>query len=75
MYFHLQINRIPMKTISCKEFGIGCPWIGRAETTEKLLKEAVSHALDKHNYFWDNRISLLTKEELRKMMAPHVREE
>jgi predicted small metal-binding protein len=38
-----------MKTLSCKDMGLQCNWVGRAETEEDLLKQVAKHAKEVHN--------------------------
>jgi predicted small metal-binding protein len=37
-----------MKTLSCKDMGLQCDWVGRAETEEELLKQVAQHAKEVH---------------------------
>ena len=64
-----------MKTISCKDLGINCPWVGRADNIYKLMEMATKHAVKRHNYYWDNRLNMLSEEELKKIMISHVRDD
>jgi predicted small metal-binding protein len=37
-------------TLACKDTGIDCSWVGRADTEEALLADAGEHAKEVHAY-------------------------
>lgn len=37
-----------MKTLACKDMGMQCNWVGRAETEQELLRQATEHAKNVH---------------------------
>jgi predicted small metal-binding protein len=37
-----------MKTLACKDTGMQCNWVGRAETEQDLMKQATQHVKDVH---------------------------
>ena len=37
-------------TLACKDTGIDCSWVGRADTEEALLTAAGEHAKEVHSY-------------------------
>ena len=36
------------KTLSCKDAGQNCEWVGRAETEEELFRLVAEHARESH---------------------------
>jgi predicted small metal-binding protein len=36
------------KSFVCKDIGVDCPWSGRAETEEELMKQIAEHAKTVH---------------------------
>jgi len=36
------------KTLYCRDTGIDCPWVGHAETEEKVLQAGAEHARTMH---------------------------
>jgi predicted small metal-binding protein len=36
------------KVLSCRDVGVACDWVGRAETEEELMKLAAAHAKKAH---------------------------
>ena len=36
------------KTLACKDTGMDCPWVGRAETEDELLKLGGEHVVKVH---------------------------
>ena len=37
-------------TLSCRDGGVDCPYVGRGETEEELLLEAAKHGKEVHGY-------------------------
>jgi predicted small metal-binding protein len=37
-------------TLACKDFGLSCPYVAKAETEEQLMKDAGAHVKQVHNY-------------------------
>ena len=37
-----------MKTLACKDIGMQCDWVGRAENEQELMKQAAQHVKDVH---------------------------
>jgi predicted small metal-binding protein len=37
------------KVIRCKDTGMDCNWVGRADTEEELFKKAAQHLKEAHN--------------------------
>ncbi len=37
------------KVIACRDGGINCDWVGRAESEEELMKKIVEHAKQDHH--------------------------
>lgn len=37
------------KVLRCKDVGMDCAFVARAETEEELLKKAAQHAREEHN--------------------------
>jgi predicted small metal-binding protein len=64
-----------MKTLACKDMGMDCPWVGKAETKEELMKMAKEHAMEAHKEYWDSTMSKMSDEEMMKMMEPMMKEE
>lgn len=38
------------KTLNCKDVGVDCSFVARAETEEELMKVVVKHAKEVHGY-------------------------
>jgi predicted small metal-binding protein len=36
------------KVLECKDLGVDCDWVGRAETEEELFKMAADHGASAH---------------------------
>jgi predicted small metal-binding protein len=41
-------GRDAMKTLACKDMGMQCNWVGRAQTEQELLRQATEHAKNVH---------------------------
>lgn len=39
-----------MKEIRCRDAGVACDFVARAETTEELMKKVAEHAKKDHGY-------------------------
>ncbi len=37
-----------MKTLACRDVGMDCNWVGRAETEQELMRQAAQHVKDVH---------------------------
>lgn len=37
-----------MKTLACKDVGMECNWVGRAETEQGLMQQAAQHLKEVH---------------------------
>jgi predicted small metal-binding protein len=42
-------RRDAVKTLACKDTGMQCNWVGRAETEQELLNQATQHVKQVHN--------------------------
>ena len=38
------------KTISCKDFGVSCPYVAHGTSDEEVLKQIEQHGRDVHSY-------------------------
>jgi predicted small metal-binding protein len=75
MKYSIIININYMKILACKDMGVDCPWVGKAETTEELLMMAKEHAMKDHKEYWDNTMSKMSDEEMRAMAEKFIKEE
>lgn len=57
-----------MKCASCKDMGVDCPWVGKAETVDELAMKAKEHAMMDHKEWWDETGSKMSEEEQKKMV-------
>jgi predicted small metal-binding protein len=64
-----------MKTLACKDMGVDCDWVGKAETTEELMQMAKEHAMKDHKEYWDETMSKMSEEEMREMTEKYIKEE
>jgi predicted small metal-binding protein len=64
-----------MKTIACKDMGIDCPWVGKAETMEELVKKVKEHAMQDHKEYWDSTMSKMSDGEIKEMAEKYVKDE
>jgi len=64
-----------MKTLTCKDIGMDCPWVGRAETIDELVKIFKEHLMEAHKEKWDKEMKNMSDKEIQKMIKPHVRDE
>lgn len=64
-----------MKTIACKDMGIDCPWVGKAETEDELVKMSKEHAMADHKAYWDETMSKMSDDEAKETMKPYIKEE
>jgi len=64
-----------MKTIFCKDMGVDCPWVGKAETMEELMMKTKEHAKMKHPEMWESKMKNMSDKEMEEMMKPYVKEE
>ena len=64
-----------MKTIDCKDMGMDCPWVGKAETMDELVMKAKEHAMADHKEMWNDKMSKMSDEEIKAMIEPHVKDE
>ena len=39
-----------MFSVSCRDVGVNCDFVGKGETEEELMKELVAHAVKDHGY-------------------------
>jgi predicted small metal-binding protein len=37
-------------TLACKDFGLNCPYVAKAESEEQVMKDAGAHAKSVHSY-------------------------
>lgn len=37
-------------TLACKDFGMNCPYVAKAETEEQVIRDAGAHAKQVHSY-------------------------
>jgi predicted small metal-binding protein len=37
-----------MKALYCRDMGMNCNWVGRAESEEELMKQVAQHARETH---------------------------
>jgi predicted small metal-binding protein len=64
-----------MKTIACKDMGVECPWVGKAETNEELIQMVKEHAKEAHKEYWDSTMSKMSDEEMKEMVENYAKEE
>lgn len=64
-----------MKTVSCKDMGIDCPWVGKAETIEELARKAKEHAMMDHKEYYEKEMKNMSDKEIEEMIKPYVKEE
>jgi predicted small metal-binding protein len=64
-----------MKTLACKDMGVDCPWVGKAETVDELMMKAKEHAMTAHKEYWDSTMSKMSDEEMKQLMEPLMKEE
>jgi predicted small metal-binding protein len=64
-----------MKTLACKDMGVECDWVGKAETSDELVKMAKDHAMEAHKEYWDSTMSKMSDEDMKKMMEPMMKDE
>lgn len=64
-----------MKTLACKDMGMDCPWVGKAETADELVKMAKEHAMADHKEYWDNTMSKMSDEDIKATMEPMMKDE
>lgn len=55
--------------------GIDCPWVGKAETEDELVKMSKEHAMKDHKAYWDETMSKMSDEEVKESMKPYIKEE
>ncbi len=63
-----------MKTLACKDMGMDCPWVGHAETVDELVVQSKTHAQESHKEYWDETMSKMNDEEIKKNMEQYVKE-
>lgn len=63
-----------MKCASCKDMGVDCPWVGKANSVEELAEMSKKHAMEKHPEWWAETGSKMSKEESMKMLMDVVKE-
>ncbi len=63
-----------MKTISCKDMGVDCPWVAEAETVDELVMQAKTHAQELHKEYWNETMSKMSDEEIKKDVESVVKE-
>jgi predicted small metal-binding protein len=73
--FLIIFNANYMKTISCKDMGIDCPWVGKGKDMDELVMKAKEHAMQDHKEYWDETMSKMSDDEMKEMMKPHVKDE
>lgn len=64
-----------MKTLACKDMGMDCPWVGKAETEKELVEKAKTHAMDEHKAYWNETMSKMSDDEMMATMKPFIKEE
>jgi predicted small metal-binding protein len=64
-----------MKTVACKNMGVDCPWVGKAETVEELAKMAKEHAMADHKEYFEANMKNMSDKEMEEMVKPYVKEE
>lgn len=57
-----------MRTITCKNMGVDCPWEGEANTLEELIDKVKEHAKKDHPDMWKDKLSKMSEEELHHMI-------
>lgn len=63
-----------MMTVACKDMGIDCPWVGHGNSIDELVAESKEHARKYHKAYWDETMSKMSDEELKKETKPYVKE-
>lgn len=64
-----------MMTVSCKDMGVDCPWVGKAETMEELAKKVKEHAMMDHKEYYEKEMKNMSDQEMMDMMKTYVKEE
>jgi len=41
-------KRASMKTLSCRDVGVACDWVGKGKTVEEVMAKAKEHAKKAH---------------------------
>jgi predicted small metal-binding protein len=64
-----------MKTLACKDMGVECDFVAKAETTEETMKMATEHAMTTHKDKMDEMAKMMPADEMNAMMMAHVKDE
>ena len=63
-----------MKCLSCKDMGVDCPWVGKAETAEEVVKMSKEHAMKDHKAWWDETGSKMSDKEFMDVSMDKIKE-
>lgn len=63
-----------MKTISCKDMGVDCPWVGRAKTIDELVRQSKDHAKKHHREYWEKTMKNMSDDEIREEVEKFAKE-
>ena len=64
-----------MKTVSCKDMGVDCPWVGRAETIDELVGKAKDHAKSHHQAYWNDTMSKMPEADIKAQIEKAAKDE
>lgn len=64
-----------MKSISCRDMGMDCPWVGKGETLEDLAKQVKDHHMAEHPEYYEDTMKNMSDDEIMDMIEPYVKEE
>ena len=63
-----------MKCLSCKDMGVDCPWVGKAETEEEVIQMSKEHAMKDHKEWWDMTGSKMSDMEMKAMAMDKIKD-
>lgn len=64
-----------MKTLACKDMGVNCGYVAKAETEEEVIEMMNEHAKKSHRDKIEEMAKSMSQEEMEKMMREKIKEE
>ena len=64
-----------MKTVSCKDMGVTCDFVAKAETADAAVAMLSEHAMASHKEAVDEMAKTMTPDQMKEAMMAKVKDE